>query len=118
MWHHTPVGPLLSPGSHNLVEFLDDKLVVDLRVLVEHFGLFDCATVDFGPTILLFVLVVNGFQLLGLFGRLAPLFVIFLVGAVGGGVVLAEVVESLGPTAIVTVTRRLLKKYRKFKLRV
>ena len=90
--------------------------MIDLRVFVEHFRLLDCAAVDLGPTILLFVLVVNGFQLLGLFGRLAPLFVIFLVGAVGGGVVLAEVVESFGPTTIVTVTRRLLKKYRKFKL--
>ena len=40
------IRPLLAPGGHDLVQLLDDRLVGNLSVLVEHFGLFNRAPVD------------------------------------------------------------------------
>ena len=61
--HHTSVtrNKLLkrtvTSGSHDLNQLLDDELVVDFRVLLEHLGLFGGSVVNLDPVLVVFILV-------------------------------------------------------------
>ena len=70
------VGPLLAARRHDLVQLLDDGLVRDLGVLVEHLGLLHGAPVHRLPTLAVLVgVLLDGLVTLGL----VPLLLLALV---------------------------------------
>ena len=47
----------VTSGSHDLNQLLDDELVVDFRVLLEHLGLFGGSVINLDPVLIVFILV-------------------------------------------------------------